>query len=75
MVREAAQLGFSLHHAEKENIEMTLWLDKPELNALPKYASHYIGLITLITLTTLIILITLITLITLRTLITLITLI
>ena len=37
------QLGFEIHHAKPEYIQLTHWLPTSEPNMLPRYASNYIG--------------------------------
>ena len=43
LIAMAAELGFELHHASKETVVMTCWLNTNKANRIPPYASHQVG--------------------------------
>lgn len=42
-VTPACQMGFNVHHAQKDYIMLTKWVDKEILEKTPSFSSHYIS--------------------------------
>lgn len=42
-VSHACRLGFNVHHAQKDYIMLTKWIDKKEAAKTPDFSSHYIS--------------------------------
>jgi len=37
-------IGFKFHHAKKDYVLMQIWLSKNEVNKLPHYPIHFVGI-------------------------------
>jgi len=44
LVSAAAKHGFKFHHAKKDYVLMQTWLSKNEINKLPHYPVHFVGI-------------------------------
>lgn len=44
LISVAVQLGFVFHHAKPDYLMLTTWLPLDEVNKLPNFASHYVGI-------------------------------